>query len=577
MNFTEIFNGMVGKDFIVAFNDNFRTADRAFLSILATLLYKVKSTDIKEFKVIEGVVSYTLEDPPEEGEEDTRTWTPVDITAWGNIKGTLSDQTDLQEALDSKAALDTVVEMNNILSTLRLEFNNLRDNYEDTEIVVSTNRTDIADLKEVNRSKVTSTNIKGIRVSDAEFQWTVDGITWNSVQRTTTVAWGSITGDISSQDDLMALFRDIDTNMDALSDSVTDLSNQVSGLSDDVSDLQTSMDTLSSEFTDLSDSVNSRFNTVTGNISALQQKDSELESELGSHEEDTNNPHGVDKVQIGLGNVDNTADMDKPISNPQKEYVDEAVAGAFDTRGLVKYLSGPEKIFLGKERLYNNLTSEEKNNTMAFVLANDWDLDMITLLSIISGTNMCVGDLVIVNKNGGKLDGESYTTTYSSGSATLSNLQEGSYTANVAFEYDDGINLAIADSRVLLNIENEVDLDVLSNLTSNVIDYLDNLMLWVDDDITIDSIVCDNDSTRTIVKASSSIDTTGRYTNTTPKTGYSYYLAIDDEIESETHINGIPLGDYTITYTEDGTQKTLNTTVTSNNIIEPIIISKEGE
>ena len=42
MNFTEIFNGMVGKDFIVAFNDNFRKADATFLSILATMLYKVK-------------------------------------------------------------------------------------------------------------------------------------------------------------------------------------------------------------------------------------------------------------------------------------------------------------------------------------------------------------------------------------------------------------------------------------------------------------------------------------------------------------------------------------------------------
>ena len=108
MNFTEIFNGMVGKDFIVAFNDNFRTTDRTLLSILATLLYKVKSTDIKEFKVIEGVVSYTLEEPPEEGEEDTREWKPVDITRWGNILGDLEDQTDLKNALDSKAAVETV-------------------------------------------------------------------------------------------------------------------------------------------------------------------------------------------------------------------------------------------------------------------------------------------------------------------------------------------------------------------------------------------------------------------------------------------------------------------------------------
>lgn len=34
------------------------------------------------------------------------------------------------------------------------------------------------------------------------------------------------------------------------------------------------------------------------------------------------NPHEVTKEQVGLGNVDNTADIDKPVSKPQKEYID---------------------------------------------------------------------------------------------------------------------------------------------------------------------------------------------------------------------------------------------------------------
>lgn len=34
------------------------------------------------------------------------------------------------------------------------------------------------------------------------------------------------------------------------------------------------------------------------------------------------NPHEVTKEQVGLGNVDNTADMDKPVSRPQKEYIE---------------------------------------------------------------------------------------------------------------------------------------------------------------------------------------------------------------------------------------------------------------
>jgi len=39
-----------------------------------------------------------------------------------------------------------------------------------------------------------------------------------------------------------------------------------------------------------------------------------IDAALSSHELDTNNPHDVTKTQIGLSNVDNTSDLDKPIS-----------------------------------------------------------------------------------------------------------------------------------------------------------------------------------------------------------------------------------------------------------------------
>lgn len=39
-----------------------------------------------------------------------------------------------------------------------------------------------------------------------------------------------------------------------------------------------------------------------------------LESKIDTHIANKNNPHEVSKAQIGLGNVDNTADLDKPIS-----------------------------------------------------------------------------------------------------------------------------------------------------------------------------------------------------------------------------------------------------------------------
>lgn len=46
-------------------------------------------------------------------------------------------------------------------------------------------------------------------------------------------------------------------------------------------------------------------------------------SEDATHYTDFNNPHNVNKEQVGLGNVDNTSDMDKPISNAQQEVLVE--------------------------------------------------------------------------------------------------------------------------------------------------------------------------------------------------------------------------------------------------------------
>ena len=208
MNFTQIFHGMVGRDFIKAFNDNFTITDETFIKILATLIYKVKSTDIKEFKVIDNVVSYTLEEAPTEG-EDTRTWTPVDITKWGNIQGDITEQTDLWNILEDKAAVDTVATINNLLSTLTQEFNQVKSQVEANTSNVRSNTNDIADILEAIVEKVNSTNIKAIRVNNTVFQWSPDGRTWYEQPITTSIAWGHLTGDITTQEDLMAYFTNI--------------------------------------------------------------------------------------------------------------------------------------------------------------------------------------------------------------------------------------------------------------------------------------------------------------------------------------------------------------------------------
>ena len=46
-----------------------------------------------------------------------------------------------------------------------------------------------------------------------------------------------------------------------------------------------------------------------------------IKDELDSHIADKANPHQVTKTQVGLGNVDNTADIDKPVSNATKSAI----------------------------------------------------------------------------------------------------------------------------------------------------------------------------------------------------------------------------------------------------------------
>lgn len=57
---------------------------------------------------------------------------------------------------------------------------------------------------------------------------------------------------------------------------------------------------------------------------------------INTHTANTNNPHSVTKAQVGLGNVDNTADLDKPISTATQTALDDKVAKNADITGATK-------------------------------------------------------------------------------------------------------------------------------------------------------------------------------------------------------------------------------------------------
>lgn len=58
---------------------------------------------------------------------------------------------------------------------------------------------------------------------------------------------------------------------------------------------------------------------------SLNESITSVQNSLDTHKSDTNNPHEVTKTQIGLGNVNNTSDLDKPVSTATQTKLDTKV------------------------------------------------------------------------------------------------------------------------------------------------------------------------------------------------------------------------------------------------------------
>lgn len=135
--------------------------------------------------------------------------------------------------------------------------------------------------------------------------------------------WGNIEGDIANQTDLIDL---IDTKIDieatARENNDLSLQNGINTLNDDLTAeisnrgtadgiLQGNIDTLSG--------------TVSDNYTTLDGKIGDNKTAIDNHIADKTNPHEVTKSQVGLGNVDNTSDLNKPISTATQNALDGKV------------------------------------------------------------------------------------------------------------------------------------------------------------------------------------------------------------------------------------------------------------
>lgn len=69
------------------------------------------------------------------------------------------------------------------------------------------------------------------------------------------------------------------------------------------------------------------------------QADTDVNAKVDSHIANKSNPHGVTKAQVGLGNVNNTSDADKPVSTAQATAIADAkAAGTLAQTNLTTHL-----------------------------------------------------------------------------------------------------------------------------------------------------------------------------------------------------------------------------------------------
>lgn len=101
------------------------------------------------------------------------------------------------------------------------------------------------------------------------------------------------------------------------------------------------MDTLK----ELADAIAQNSDIMSALQSAIGNKANE--AELSGHISDTSNPHNVTKEQLGLENVDNTSDIDKPIST--------AIQEALDGKAPTKHSSTTNAYGVGNASNYGHL------------------------------------------------------------------------------------------------------------------------------------------------------------------------------------------------------------------------------
>lgn len=232
IEYSYLYIGMSGRDMTDALNSNFRNTITKFSDIADKLNLRIISNTIKYVKVENDIVSYS---------EDNENWHSINV--WGAIKGNITNQTDLKNALGDKVNIDAfntlsgkVNQNTEDILNLSGDTTNLSNEVQALDTAINDNTTGI--LVRLNTidtaltTKVSSPQIKAIRTTDGnKVEFTTDGTNWKYIFDGT-VSWGNITGSILNQTDLNTALTDINNLILDINNDITDLDDRIDIIED---------------------------------------------------------------------------------------------------------------------------------------------------------------------------------------------------------------------------------------------------------------------------------------------------------------------------------------------------------
>lgn len=119
-----------------------------------------------------------------------------------------------------------------------------------------------------------------------------------------------------------------------------------------------------------------------------------VDSKIANHLIDTSNPHNVVKSQIGLGNVDNTADIDKPVSSAQAAALQalqkDVNTKITDIKSLIPNQASSENQLADKDFV----NSSVQNMAAFYITKNEAGDPFATQSELLSGPYYFQGDVV---------------------------------------------------------------------------------------------------------------------------------------------------------------------------------------